>query len=557
MAGTRSKRVGAKLSNGTLVPQFPFSSLSPSTFLQAFLNELMKVCDKHGLSKRDELIEQLGLSAGENFEAAYRYESGLKKALDHEQYANVIIAIKNKIGGNFSLASSDQDCVRVVNTRCPFGERVKNFPELCHMTSSVFGGIAARNFGYAKVELKKRIATHDGMCEVCIYTDPTKAAKHAGTEYRRDDVPAVQPLIYETRQRIEERMRAVWCPMHVTPPPQASDDRFAIVAHSPSMRDTLMAIETIAPTQATVLITGETGVGKEIVARAIHAMSDRWNKNFVAVNCGAIPEALIESTLFGHEKGSFTGAYEVHHGLFRRAEGGTLFLDEVDTLSPATQVKLLRVLQEGEYERVGGNETLSADVRIIAATNRALDQAIEQKEFRRDLYYRLNVVHLHIPPLRDRPEDIPPLVESILAKLRNKYHKPIHTVSHEVMAQLTNYRWPGNVRELENVLEQSFVFTTVSRLELVVLPPVSETSMQRPTHHGPWKDVKKRALAEVEKRFLEMALREHKGDVKQVAKYMELTPRAVYLKLTEHHLDPAYYRKAPRQRLVVRRDVQQ
>ncbi|MGH8509599.1 MAG: sigma 54-interacting transcriptional regulator [Gammaproteobacteria bacterium] len=526
-----------------VAPQFPFSNLSPSAFLQAFLNEMMRVCDEHGLSRRDELIEHIGLNAGENFESAYRYEFALGAPLDAARYADLILGIKNRIGGNFSLASSTKDCVRVVNTRCPFGDRVKDFPELCHMTSSVFGGIAARNFGYAKVELRKRIATHDGMCEVCIHTNPQEATKYAGTEYRRDDVPAIKPLPCETRQRVEERMRAVWCPVGKPVAPIKERERASIVAHSPSMHDILLAVEMVAPTLATVLITGETGVGKEVVARAIHAMSDRWNRNFVAVNCGAIPETLIETTLFGHEKGAFTGAYEVHHGLFHRAEGGTLFLDEVNTLSAATQVKLLRVLQEGEYERVGGNHTLLSDVRIVAASNFPLDQALVRGEFRQDLFYRLNVVRLEVPPLRVRPEDIPYLVDHLLGKLRHKHHKPIHAVSPRVMRQLTQYAWPGNVRELENVLERSFVFATGSRIEQVELPKQTNKPAN-PSNElsAPWAEVKKQALEDIEKRHLELTLKRFNGNVTVVAKWMELTPRAVYQKLTRYRLNPGAFR---------------
>jgi transcriptional regulator with PAS, ATPase and Fis domain len=379
------------------------------------------------------------------------------------------------------------------------------------------------------------------MCEVCIHTNPKEATKYAGTEYRRDDVPTVKPLVYETRQRVEERMRAVWCPLGDSA--ERTRERASIVAHSPSMHDTLLAVEQVAPTMATVLITGETGVGKEVVARAIHATSERWNKNFVAVNCGAIPETLIETTLFGHEKGAFTGAHEVHHGIFHRAEGGTLFLDEVNTLSAATQVKLLRVLQEGEYERVGGNHTQSADVRIVAASNFPLDQAVQRGEFRQDLYYRLNVVHLEIAPLRERPEDVPPLVEYLLNKLRRKHHKPIHTVSPDVMKQLVQYAWPGNVRELENVLERSFVFATGSRIERVELPdriPKSGNSFGDSTLA--WAEIKKLAAEEVEKHHLETTLKRFRGNVKEVAKCMDLTPRAVYHKLAYYRLSPAAFR---------------
>lgn len=540
MSRTHSPKPGAK----TLIPRFPFSNLSPTAFLQAFLNGMMRICARHGLGQRDQIIQQLGLDAGEQFEAAYRYERRLHKPLTHDQYADVILSIKNHIGGNFSRSSAVPGCVRVVNTRCPFGERVKDFPELCHMTSSVFGGIAARNFGYAKVELRKRIATKDGMCDVLIYTDADLAADKPGIDYHRDAVPPMRPLAEDTYRRIQERMDAVWVADTTLQGRSKRDYKPALVAQSPVMQKVLFDVERVAPTKATVLVTGETGVGKEVIARAIHAMSDRWNKKFVPVHCGAIPDTLIESTLFGHEKGAFTGAYEVHHGLFQRAEGGTLFLDEINTLLPATQIKLLRVLQEGEYERVGGDQALYADVRIIAASNCHLEQAVARNEFRRDLFYRLNVVRMDIPPLRQRPEDIPVLVEHILAKLHAKHKKPIASITESVMSEMQRYSWPGNVRELENVLERSFVLATSSTIDYVETAPPLLKEDDRCTVSDPhvWKTVRQEALADTERQYLEDALRRFQGDVKAVAKSMELSPRAVYLKLRNHGLNPGRFR---------------
>ncbi len=523
-------------------PQHPFSWLSPVVFLQAFLNELLHVCDRHGLDNRDDLIEQIGLQASESFEAAYRLEFNCDGTFDHEQYADLIVKFKNRIGGSFSLASSDQDCIRVINSRCPFGNRVKEFPELCHMTSSVFGGIAARNFGYAKVELRKRIATHDGECEVCIHTNPQSAALFAGTEYRAEGFQERPNSPVDRWRAIGERMKTVWCPSVASGRTKAAPS-YLMIAQSPSMHGILQAIEQVGPTTATVLITGETGTGKEVVARAMHALSERWNRNFVAVNCGAIPDNLLESTLFGHEKGAFTGAFEVHHGLFQRAEGGTLFLDEINALSLAMQVKLLRVLQEGEYERVGGKQTLTADVRIIAASNKSLEHCIAAGEFRQDLYYRLNVVELHIPPLRERVDDIAPLVDHILCKLREKYHKPIHSVSHPVMQRLLSYRWPGNIRELENVIERGFLFATGSRLEHVELPKSNvHTEAAADFSRLSWRKERHHAVTEVERRLLSNALAHFNGDVKQMAQWMGLTPRAVYIKLGECGLQAAHYR---------------
>ncbi|MGR9088609.1 MAG: sigma 54-interacting transcriptional regulator, partial [Gammaproteobacteria bacterium] len=397
-----------------------FSQISPVFFLQTFILELMHACEQEGGDYCESLIERIAKSAGRYFEQTYRDEFGKQEDLDTESYIDLILGLKNRIGGNFSLASSDSNTITVVNSRCPFGEGVTNFPELCRMTSSVFGGIAARNFGYAKVEIKQSIARRHNGCEVCIHTSLETAEGKPGLEYRREDCKEGKVEMAALHSRIEERMRNVWWNK---PKQHPVNPQPAIIAKSPAMQEVLKKIEIVAPTRATVLINGATGVGKELVARAIHAMSERSHRAFVAINCGAIPETLIESVLFGHEKGAFTGAVEVHQGVFERAEGGTLFLDEVDTLSLEAQTRLLRVLQENEMERVGGKHTLSVDVRIISASNRHLEQHVEQGLFRQDLFYRLNVVRLWIPPLSQRPEDLPHLVQLILKRLDAKYSK--------------------------------------------------------------------------------------------------------------------------------------
>ena len=352
--------------------------LSPIAFLQTFAAQSFRAAKRLGCAHCEDdfgYIEHIGLTAGPCFEAACRQQMGLTGPIDLDQYADIILRIKNQIGGNFSRTSSEPGIVRVVNNRCPFGEVVKEAPELCRMTSSVFGGIAARNFGYAKVELRHRIATGDGVCEVCIYTDREGSRELPGDEYHHEDGKLVSHATSaELRVRVEEtdaeglvRRRQG----HGTPRcTRASQDYRRERGHARALE----AVEIVAPTTATVLISGETGVGKEIVARAVHALSPRCGREFVAVNAGAISENLVESALFGHEKGAFTGAYDVHHGLFERAERGTLFLDEIDCLPVSAQAKLLRVLQEGEFERVGGHQTLRADVRIIAATNRNIEE---------------------------------------------------------------------------------------------------------------------------------------------------------------------------------------
>jgi len=513
------------------------SDLTPNLFLQTFIIELMHATEQLGQEQSQQLIEKIAKTAGCFFEEVYRSEKDNKKAaLDKESYIELILGLKNNIGGNFSLSSCTQDRIAVSNSCCPFGENVVNFPELCRMTSSVFGGIAARNFSYAKVEIAKSIAKHDACCEVYIHLNPETAKSREGIEYRdnRDDGSGKQDFD-ALHSRIEESMLKIWRKqskkrIEKKQPP-------VIIASSEIMKKVLQSIEVIAPTSATVLIEGKTGVGKELVARAIHAMSDRCNKPFIPINCGAIPEGLIESVLFGHEKGAFTGAVEVHQGFFERAEGGSLFLDEVDSLSPAAQTRLLRVIQEGELERIGGRQAINVDLRIISATNVNLHDKVEQGLFRKDLYYRINVVKLKIPSLKERPSDLPALVKLILQRMSQKHNRVVESVSREVMQKIRAYPWPGNVRELENTLERSLLFTKgleVTELMLdLELPKYKANS---------WKQLKMQAIDEVELTFLKEALLEYRGNISEIAACMELSTRAVYNKLNKYQINPDQYR---------------
>jgi len=244
-----------------------------------------------------------------------------------------------------------------------------------------------------------------------------------------------------------------------------------LVSRSAAMRRVFDLLPQIAPSDATVLIHGETGTGKELLARAIHNLSPRKNKPFVPVNCGALPDTLLESELFGYERGAFTGAVKDKPGRFALAEGGTVFLDEIGDISPALQVRLLRVLQERTYEPLGGTQTRYADVRIIAATHRDLAALIRKGSFREDLFYRLNVVKLDLPPLRKRKEDIPLLVEHFVTRFNRRQGKSVAGVAPDVMALLMAHDYPGNVRELENIVERAFVLCGAGKIERVHLPP--------------------------------------------------------------------------------------
>src|SRR6185436_611897 len=281
-----------------------------------------------------------------------------------------------------------------------------------------------------------------------------------------------------------------------------------MVGTSAGIRHMKERVAMVAGTNTTVLITGETGTGKELVARAIHEASPRRERLLVKVNCAAISAGLVESELFGHEKGAFTGAMGRHKGRFELAHGGTLFLDEIGELPPETQVKLLRVLQEREFERVGGTETIRVDVRVVAATNRNLPQMVARRQFREDLYYRLNVFPVALPPLRERADDIPPLVHAFLRRFARQAGKRIEDVSPEAMWRLLAYNWPGNVRELQNVIERAVVFARRNVLDVDALPDLSASASPMPIAAAVADGPAPRTIAEVERWYVEQVLTE-------------------------------------------------
>ncbi len=248
------------------------------------------------------------------------------------------------------------------------------------------------------------------------------------------------------------------------------DGRFGMIGSSRPMHDVYTVIDKVTDTPTTVLITGESGTGKELVAQALHEHSSRAHRPFIKVNCAAIPQTLIESELFGHEKGAFTGAIASKPGRFELADKGTLFLDEIGEIPPEMQVKLLRAIQESSFERVGGLKTLTVDVRLIAATNRNLATEVEEGRFREDLFYRLNVIPIHLPPLRERPADIPLLVSYMLARFNDRLHKNVRRLTPEASAAFMAYTWPGNVREMENVLERLVLFCEEEEITVDLLP---------------------------------------------------------------------------------------
>jgi len=311
-----------------------------------------------------------------------------------------------------------------------------------------------------------------------------------------------------------------------------------LIGSGDAMRGVFETIQKVAATDLTVLVLGESGTGKELVAQAIHETSNRSERPFVAVNCAAINRELVESELFGHEKGAFTGADSRRLGRFESANGGTIFLDEIGDMAAATQAKVLRVLQEKKLERVGGTQTVEVDVRVIAATHRDLAKEVEEGNFREDLYYRLKVVDIELPPLRERSEDIPALCERFLLQVAERLGREKKLLSEDAVAALTRHAWPGNIRELRNALEQAAVLCAGERIEAEDLnlegnltPPMASSA--EGVRDLPFGEAKKRTIVEFERDYLLRALREHDGNVSRTAQSIGMVRQSLQQKIRE------------------------
>ncbi len=309
-----------------------------------------------------------------------------------------------------------------------------------------------------------------------------------------------------------------------------------IIGNSKEMFEVLGMVSKIAKTDSTVLISGDSGTGKELVAKAIHLNSRRKNRAFITINCGAIPENLLESELFGHVRGSFTGAIRDKRGLFQEADGGTLFLDEIGETALSTQVKLLRFLQDGEIRRVGDVDPLNVDVRLIAATNKELPKLIEEGRFREDLFYRLNVIPIHLPALRSRKDDIPLLFNHFLKRFAEKENKNVTSISTEAMKIFTGYHWPGNVRELENVIERAVILTNHNTLTPEDLPQSLRDTLRRgpdiPDNLG------EQTLEEVEKHYILKTLEKYQWNQKQASDTLGISTTTLWRKLKTYGIEP-------------------
>jgi len=310
-----------------------------------------------------------------------------------------------------------------------------------------------------------------------------------------------------------------------------------IVGHDYKMLKIFDLVEAVADSKATVLVTGQSGTGKSLIARAIHHRSDRADKPFVEVSCGALPETLLESELFGHVKGSFTGAVNNKEGKFLAADEGTLFLDEIDSAPPALQMKLLRVLQERQFEPVGSNETITVDVRVILATNKNLSERVQEGEFREDLFYRINVVNIDLPPLAQRTTDVPLLAQRFLQAMCDKHNKDKTGFAEQTVQYLEAYHWPGNVRELENVIERAVVLSKHRQITVDDLPQniLSYDPAEKPRAFKP--QSLREALEEPEKRILEMALRQNNYNRQATAEMLQINRTTLYKKLKRYQLD--------------------
>ncbi len=312
-----------------------------------------------------------------------------------------------------------------------------------------------------------------------------------------------------------------------------------IQTKSSVMKEVLGRVRSVAPTKSTVLLIGETGTGKGELAKLIHRHSNRRNAQFISVHCGAIPDTLLESELFGHEKGAFTGAVRRKLGKFEIANGGTIFLDEVGTITPSAQIKLLQILQDKTFQRVGGEATMEVDVRIIAATNADLKKMCGEGNFRKDLYYRLNVFPIEVPPLRERIEDIAHLVEVFLGKMNRFNSKDIHDIHPGVMSAFRNYPWPGNIRELENLIERAYILESSSVLTRESFPSElfgSETPLARASGdaHLTLAEARHRGVEEIERYYLKELLARNKGKIKDSAEKAGITTRQLHKLMKKH-----------------------
>ncbi|HXU73298.1 MAG TPA: sigma-54 dependent transcriptional regulator [Polyangia bacterium] len=392
--------------------------------------------------------------------------------------------------------------------------------------------------GLTGLELMEKIRERDPECVVIVMTafgaveSAVQAMRKGAADYLTKPVNVEELSLVLKREVERKRLRAEAGQLRERLSEKHRIDN--IIGSSPAMQQVFDAVLQVAPSRASVLINGESGTGKELVAAAIHQHSPRAKKSFVKLHCAALAESLLESELFGHERGSFTGAVGRREGRFEQADGGTLFLDEIGEISASIQVKLLRFLQEHEFERVGGNQTVKVDVRVITATNRNLLQRVKDGLFREDLYYRLNVVSVEMPPLRARSSDIPLLAAHFLAKYARENEKAIEGFTDDALARLANYEWPGNVRELENAIERAVVVCKKSRIGVEDFASAIATAEKRPDGMP---QIPGATMEDLERYAIMKTLEHTGGSTSRAAEMLGISPRTIQYRLQQYSPD--------------------
>jgi DNA-binding NtrC family response regulator len=393
--------------------------------------------------------------------------------------------------------------------------------------------------GLDGLELMQKVRERDPECVVVLMTafgaveTAVKAMRQGASDYITKPVNMDELVMVLARELERKRLRAEAGALRER---LSAKHRISnIIGASPAMQKVFDTVMQVAPSRASILITGESGTGKELIAAAIHEHSPRSRRPFVRLHCAALAETLLESELFGHERGAFTGAVGRREGRFEQADGGTLFLDEIGDITPATQVKLLRFLQEHEFERVGGNQTVKVDVRVVAATHRNLLERVKQGLFREDLYYRLNVVSLEMPPLRNRPSDVPLLASFFLEKYARENSKTLSGFTDAALERLVRYDWPGNVRELENAIERAAVVCRGNQVGADDLAPSILPSAAGPAGQP---QIPGASMEEIERHAILKTLEHTGGSTSRAAEILGISPRKIQYKLREYQGGP-------------------
>jgi two-component system response regulator AtoC len=403
---------------------------------------------------------------------------------------------------------------------------------LCDLKMPVMDGMAfLENFQDMQLESTVIVMSAYGTLDTAIEAMKRGAYDYVSKPFKPDEIMLTLRKA-EERERLRKENRLLQ---------QSARERYSfaqMIGRSPPMQEIFTTIEKVADYKTSVLVTGESGTGKELIARAIHYNSSRADKPLVTVNCGAIPENLLESELFGHKKGAFTDAIKDKRGLFQEAHGGSIFLDEIGELPRPLQVKLLRALQEEEIKRVGDTQSINIDIRVLAATTKDLAEEVKKGRFRDDLYYRINVLHVVVPPLRQRPEDIPMLTQHFIEKISKRLHSKVDGISPAAASALQRYEWPGNVRELENFIERAMVMTGGRTIELADLPPHLQPKAEPVEYLANDENLSiKEASRRLERTLIRRALEKTGNNRTQAAKILEISHPALLYKIKAYGLD--------------------